>query len=184
MRGCTVKISVALNELPNFMARPGTCEPHHMAQINTPLTKEEWRDGFARASVGELPERLWTELYFQSAHDESVAPKGKHIMSVFAQYVPYAFAEGDWESRREEVGDLAIGSIARFCSKLAGGDLGIRRSWGHLILSARLACVADISSRESACRPICGTSVSPIVRRWMDFIFVGRPHILAAVSSP
>ena len=118
MTGCTVKISVALNELPNFLARPGTCEPHHMAQINTPLTKEEWRDGFARASVGELPKRLWTELYFQSAHDESVAPKGKQIMSVFAQYVPYAFAEGDWESRREEVGDLAIGSIARFCSNL------------------------------------------------------------------
>jgi phytoene dehydrogenase-like protein len=118
MRGCTVKVSVALNELSNFVARPGICEPHHMAQINTPLTKDEWREGYGRALAGELPSRLWTELYFQSAHDESVTPKGKHIMSVFAQYVPYTFAEGDWESRREEVGDLAIGSIARFCSNL------------------------------------------------------------------
>ena len=117
-RGCTVKLSVALNELPNFVARPGVYEAHHMAQINTPLTKAEWKKGFARASAGELPERLWTELYFQSAHDGSVVPAGKHVMSVFAQYVPYTFAEGDWDSRRDEVGVLAIGSIARFCSNM------------------------------------------------------------------
>lgn len=39
-------------------------------------------------------------------------------MSVFAQYVPHTFAEGDWSSRREEAGDLAIASIARYCSNL------------------------------------------------------------------
>lgn len=118
MQGCTVKVSVALNELPNFVARPGVDEPHHKAQINTPLNQQEWREGFAAARRGELPQRLWTELYFQSTHDASIAPAGKHVMSVFAQYVPYTFAVGDWESRREEVGALAIGSIARFCSNL------------------------------------------------------------------
>ncbi len=118
MQGCTVKISIALNELPNFVARPGINEPHHKAQINTPLTKEEWCQGFSLAQSGELPQRLWTELYFQSVHDATVAPAGKHIMSVFAQYVPYTLAQGDWESRREEVGALAISSIARFCSNL------------------------------------------------------------------
>jgi phytoene dehydrogenase-like protein len=118
MQGCTVKVSVALNELPNFRARPGLLEAHHLGQINTPLTKDEWRDGFTLAQAGELPQRLWTELYFQSAHDSTVAPEGKHVMSVFAQYVPYTFAQGDWESRREEVGQVAIASIARFCSNL------------------------------------------------------------------
>lgn len=118
MRGCTVKLSVALHELPNFVARPGTFEAHHMAQINTPLNKREWQEGYDRARAGELPERLWTELYFQSAHDDTVAPAGKHVMSVFAQYVPYEFAQGDWESRRSEVGEVAIQSIARFCSNL------------------------------------------------------------------
>jgi phytoene dehydrogenase-like protein len=118
MVGCTVKLSVALNELPNFVARPGTHEAHHMAQINTPLTKAEWQEGYARARAGELPNRLWTELYFQSAHDTSVAPAGKHVMSVFAQYVPYTFATGDWDNCREEVGNLAISTIARFCSNL------------------------------------------------------------------
>jgi phytoene dehydrogenase-like protein len=39
-------------------------------------------------------------------------------MSVFAQYVPYAFAGGSWDSRRNEVRDLALNSIGRFCSNI------------------------------------------------------------------
>ena len=39
-------------------------------------------------------------------------------MSVFAQYVPHTFASGDWDSRRGDVRDLAIGSIARFCENI------------------------------------------------------------------
>ena len=104
MTGCTVKLNVALRELPSFRARPGTRQPHHFGQINTPLSKDEWRTAHRLAREGRLPDRLWTELYFQTAHDPSVAPEGVHTMSVFAQYVPHTFAEGDWDSRREEVG--------------------------------------------------------------------------------
>jgi phytoene dehydrogenase-like protein len=68
--------------------------------------------------AGEQPGRLWTELYFQSAHDRSVVPDGMHTMSVFAQYVPYAFSNGDWDSRREEVESLALASIGQFCSNV------------------------------------------------------------------
>jgi phytoene dehydrogenase-like protein len=39
-------------------------------------------------------------------------------MSVFAQYVPYAFADGTWETRRAEVGRLAMESIARYCNNI------------------------------------------------------------------
>jgi phytoene dehydrogenase-like protein len=118
MTGCTVKLNVALKELPSFSARPGTAEPHHFGQINTPLTKAEWKAGFAAAKAGTLPSRLWTELYFHSAHDRSVVPEGLHSMSVFAQYVPHTFARGDWDSRRDEVKELALGSIARFCENM------------------------------------------------------------------
>lgn len=116
IQGCTAKVSVVLNELPNFTARPGVNEPHHSGQINTPLTKAEWQSSHALAKAGHLPERLWTELYFQTAHDPTVAPAGMHTMSVFAQYVPHTFAEGDWDSRREEVATVALNSIGRFCS--------------------------------------------------------------------
>jgi phytoene dehydrogenase-like protein len=114
--GCTAKVSLALSELPDFKARPGTDEVLHKGQINTPLTKQEWKEYHPIAQAGQLPPRLWTELYIQTSHDPSVAPEGRHLMSVFAQYVPHTFAEGDWDSRREEVGDLAVASIARYVS--------------------------------------------------------------------
>lgn len=118
IEGCTVKLNVLLRELPNFLARPGMPRPHHFGQINAPLTKDEWRAGFAAAKRGELPERLWCEIYFQSVHDATVAPEGQHTMSVFAQYVPYRFATGSWDMRRDEVRALALKSIGRFCSNI------------------------------------------------------------------
>ena len=118
IEGCTVKLNVHLRELPNFTARPGTNEPHHYGQINAPLTKNEWKAGYAAARHGELPEHLWCELYLQSVHDPSVAPRGTHTMSVFAQYVPYAFTHGAWDSRRDEVRTLALNSLGRFCSNM------------------------------------------------------------------
>ena len=39
-------------------------------------------------------------------------------MSVFAQYVPHTFAEGGWDTRREEVKHLALQSIARYCENM------------------------------------------------------------------
>lgn len=118
MKGCTVKLNVALHELPNFVARPGTNEPHHLATINTPLSKEEWKTSFDKARAGDISDLLWTEIYLQTAYDPSVAPPGKHIMSVFAQYAPNSFSNGTWDSRRDEVGRIGIQSIARFCSNL------------------------------------------------------------------
>lgn len=118
IEGCTVKLNVHLRELPNFTARPGTGEPHHYGQINAPLTKSEWKSGYAASRRGELPQHLWCELYFQSAHDPSVVPAGTHTMSVFAQYVPYKFAHGTWDERRDDVRKLALDSLARFCSNI------------------------------------------------------------------
>jgi phytoene dehydrogenase-like protein len=118
IEGCTVKLNVLLRELPDFTARPGKNEPHHYGQINAPLTKDEWKAGFAAARRGELPEHLWCELYFQSVHDRSVVPDGLHTMSVFAQYVPYRLARGAWDERRDEVRGLAMRSLGRFCSNI------------------------------------------------------------------
>lgn len=118
IEGCTVKVNLALEEPPNFSTRPGLDEPHHRAQINTPLSKQEWRDGFAAARRGELPKRLWTENYLQTAFDPSIAPRGKHVLSMFCQYVPHTFAEGNWDTHRHAAGRLALASLARFTSNL------------------------------------------------------------------
>ncbi len=118
--GCTVKLNVALKELPSFTSRPGTFMPHHKGQVNTPLTKEEWLSSHRVSQTGRLPGRLWTELYFHSAHDATIAPAGVHTMSVFAQYVPHTFATGTWDDHREEVRSLALASIGRYCDNFPG----------------------------------------------------------------
>jgi phytoene dehydrogenase-like protein len=125
MIGCTVKITVGLKELPNFRARPGTLEPHHLGQVNTPLSKSAWRSHHETAKAGELPSRLWTELYFQSSHDSSVTPEGQHVMSIFAQPVPYQFQQGNWDTRRAEVARVALESVGRFCSNLPDAVLHV-----------------------------------------------------------
>jgi phytoene dehydrogenase-like protein len=116
--GVTVKVNMTLRELPNFRARPGINEPHHTGQVNTPLTVAEWKEGHRKANAGELPEKIWAELYLHTVYDQSVAPPGVHTLSVFAQYVPHRFAHGDWNSRRREVGERVVASIARFTSNL------------------------------------------------------------------
>ncbi len=136
IEGCTVKLNVLLRELPNFKARPGLDAPHHYGQINAPLTKQEWKSGFAAAKRGELPGALWCELYFQSAHDRSIVPDGLHTMSVFAQYVPYTFTNGSWETRREEVRRLALNSLGRFCSNLE-----------HAVVDAQVLGPPDIEQK-------------------------------------
>jgi len=126
IRGCTVKLNVLLSELPNFTARPGTDQPHHYGQINAPLTKAQWKAGFAASRNGEVADHLWCELYFQSAHDASVVPPGKHTMSVFAQYVPYAFKEGDWDVHRESVKHRVFASLGRFCSNIPAAVIDVQ----------------------------------------------------------
>jgi phytoene dehydrogenase-like protein len=177
IEGCTLKLNVLLKELPNFRARPGTLETHHRGQINTPLTRPEWKAAYNAAREHRLPNRLWTELYFQSVHDRTVVPDGFHVMSVFAQYVPYRFADGDWEARRDEVSQVAIESIARFCTNLpdaivaidAAGPPDIERkvglTGGHIFQGECLPAFMW-SNRLSARTPmpgvyLCGAGTHP-----------------------
>lgn len=118
MEGCTLKMNVLLRELPDFLARPGQDQPHHRGQLNTPLSREQWKSGFAAARRGEIGDRLWTELYIQTTHDRSIIRDGLHMMSVFAQYVPYRWSEGSWDDHRARAARIALDSIGRFCSNL------------------------------------------------------------------
>ena len=57
---------------------------------------------FERCAAGE-PAVGFGEIYIQTGYDPSPAPEGKHLMSVFGQYAPYDLADGDWDSRRDDV---------------------------------------------------------------------------------
>jgi phytoene dehydrogenase-like protein len=106
-----VKLNAGLRKLPTFPAARGL-EPHRgMVSITPGLdAAQESVDACRR---GE-PSIGFAELYFQTAYDPTVAPPGRHTMSVFAQYAPYHLADGDWESRRSEIGERVLDAIAAY----------------------------------------------------------------------
>ncbi len=107
-----VKINCALRRLPVFPAAADPDLPHR-AMVTITSGVDATQAAFERAVAGH-PAPSWAEVYFPSRYDPSVAPGGRHVMSVFAQYVPYALAEGDWDGRREEIADAALAEVARF----------------------------------------------------------------------
>jgi phytoene dehydrogenase-like protein len=105
-----LKVNFALAELPAFPqaghATRGT--------VNVTGGADALHGACRAAQAGEVADELWCELYFQTVADPSVAPDGRHVMSAFCQYVPYRLAEGDWDTRRDEIADRVEASIERF----------------------------------------------------------------------
>jgi phytoene dehydrogenase-like protein len=112
-----VKLNCALSRLPRFpAARAGEDPCRAMVNITSGIDATQ---AAADAARGGEPSPAWCELYFQTAYDPTVAPAGAHTMSVFAQFVPYRLAEGDWDGRREEIADAVLAQIARFAPDVA-----------------------------------------------------------------
>jgi phytoene dehydrogenase-like protein len=106
-----VKLNAALRRLPTFPAATDI-EPHR-AMVSVTPGLDAAQEACEAARRGE-PGIAFAELYFQTAYDTSVAPPGRHTMSVFAQYAPYALADGDWDGRRAEIGELVLETIAAY----------------------------------------------------------------------
>jgi phytoene dehydrogenase-like protein len=66
------------------------------------------------AKFGDIPEELWVDCVVSSNADESLAPPGKHILTCFVQYVPYHLREGNWDDKRELLGDRVVKRIAEY----------------------------------------------------------------------
>jgi phytoene dehydrogenase-like protein len=111
VRSPVVKLNAALSRLPAFTA--GGSVDAHRAMVTVTHGLDAAQEAFEACVRGDL--RIgFAELYFQSAHDPSVAPPGRQTMAAFAQYAPYELAEGDWESRRTEVGELVLDLIEAY----------------------------------------------------------------------
>ena len=108
-----LKINCALTRLPRFTAAARD-DPTPYRGMVTISTGVDATQAAYEASRRGIPSPDWCELYFHTAYDDSIAPPGRHTMSVFAQYVPAALADGDWDTRRDEIADMAMRSIARF----------------------------------------------------------------------
>ena len=104
-----MKLNVALSRFPTFPAAPvGLVPERAQVTITDGIDVAQRAVESARAGV---PAIGFCELYFQSAYDRTVAPDGREVMSVFCQFVPYDLAEGDWDSRRDEIAAMALDAI-------------------------------------------------------------------------
>lgn len=112
-----MKLNCGLSRLPSFSAAGPGDEPHR-AMVTISRGIDATQKACQASRRGE-PAPEWCEVYFQTAYDPTVAPPGCHTMSVFAQYAPAALSSGDWDSRREEIGDRVLETVARFAPDVA-----------------------------------------------------------------
>jgi phytoene dehydrogenase-like protein len=119
--GVSFKLNLALGELPNFLSRPGTKpQPHHRATIHIAPSIEYLQRAFEDAQSGEISGQPMLECFMQTPTDPSLAPPGKHILSVFAQYYPYDLAGGWSPSRAEKAADGIIALLAYYAPNIPG----------------------------------------------------------------
>jgi phytoene dehydrogenase-like protein len=120
MQGPCAKVNMVLSEEPRFT---GT-SPQATALERTFYTLVPSLAFAERcydiAKFGEIPEELWVDCVVSSNADDSLAPAGTHILTCFVQYVPYHLREGNWDEKREFLGDRVVKKIAEYAPNVAG----------------------------------------------------------------
>jgi len=102
----SLKINVALSELPSFSALPGTAPSlHHRGTIHICPDQDYIERAYDDAKYGRPSARPVLECTIPSVVDPTVAPPGRHLMSMFVQYAPYALRDATWDERREPFAD-------------------------------------------------------------------------------
>ena len=99
----SLKINVALDELPNFSAVPGTEPgPQHRGTIHLVPDQDYIERAFDDAKYGRPSADPVIECQLPSVVDPTVAPEGKHLMSMFVQYAPYELRDDSWDDGRRD----------------------------------------------------------------------------------
>ena len=161
----TFRMNVALSALPEFSALPGAGDHLQSGIVLAPslaYMEQAYFDakthGWSRAPV--------VELLVPSTVDDSLAPPGAHVASLFCQHVHPDLASvqpgRSWDDAREEVADLAIDSVSRFAPNFKASVVG-RRAFTPLDLEREFGLVAgDIShgahtlAQLFSARPVLG----------------------------
>lgn len=115
----SLKINLALAELPSFSALPGTEPgPQHRGTIHIAPTPGYIERAYHDAGQGRPSAEPVLECTIPSVVDETVAPPRKHLMSMFVQYAPYKLAEGNWDDIRDAFADRCIDKLAEFAPNI------------------------------------------------------------------
>ncbi|HTU82258.1 MAG TPA: NAD(P)/FAD-dependent oxidoreductase [Candidatus Acidoferrales bacterium] len=110
------KINVALERLPSFTALPGNDPgPQHRGTVHLCPDQDFIERAYDDAKYGRMSQQPIVECTMPSSLDPSVAPPGKHLMSMFTQYAPYELADGPWtDAKRNEYADRCFDVVEQY----------------------------------------------------------------------
>src|SRR6202000_1856900 len=111
--GNVAKINFALNRLPTFPALHDAVGPDGVTQalsgrIHIGPEIDYLERAFDASKYGEFSRSPFLEISIPSILDDSLAPAGKHVMSVHVQFAPYNLKSGDWAQQRDALGDTVV----------------------------------------------------------------------------
>ena len=108
-RSGVVKINLALSELPDFTANPGSqLQPHHTGSVEMAPSTEYIERAFLDARAGRAAERPFSDSVIPTTFDRTLSPEGTHIMSLFSQWVPAEWADEPHTEELEAYADRLI----------------------------------------------------------------------------
>jgi phytoene dehydrogenase-like protein len=111
----SIKINVALSELPDFKALPGTAPgPQHRGTIHICPTLDYIEHAYDEAKYGRPAQNPILECTIPSVLDPTVAPPGKHVMSMFIQYFPYKLRDGSVDQAKERFADRCFDILTEY----------------------------------------------------------------------
>jgi phytoene dehydrogenase-like protein len=128
-RGVTAKLNLAVSELPDFRCRPGKDgAPHHRATIQIGESLEDYERAYDGAKYGKFSERPLLTLVIPSLIDKSLAPEGKHVVSITAQFAPYRLREGSWSRSKDALAGAILDRLSEYAPNTKGSVLH-QRLW-------------------------------------------------------
>ena len=122
----TFRMNVALAELPDFTALPGrAAADHHTAGIIMAPSLAYMDQAYLDAKAGGWSKRPIVEMLIPSTLDDSLAPAGQHVASLFCQHVaPVLPNDASWDTHREEVADVMIDLVNSHAPNFKAAVLG------------------------------------------------------------
>ena len=122
------RMNVALSELPDFTSRPGTLQgDHHASGIMIAPTMRYMEDAYTDARTLGWARSPVIEMLIPSTLDDTLAPKGQHVASLFVQYVAPQLPDGrHWKNthERKAFGDLVIETVTRHAPNFKSAVVG------------------------------------------------------------
>jgi phytoene dehydrogenase-like protein len=119
MPGTIAKVNLALSALPQFKALGGKDDALR-GRIHIGPEIDYLERAFDESKYGNFSSRPYLEVTIPSLTDPSMAPGGKHVMSIYMQYAPFKLKNADWESQRSNLGDTVVKTLAEYAPNLPG----------------------------------------------------------------